>query len=85
MRARDDPGLQNDPAVTPVPLVSKPWPAAAIAGVFALLCASGIPGLGDTDPYRHLATAAEVWRTRFALRGLPFLPFTLLGDTGVDL
>ncbi len=58
--------------------------AAALAAAFALACASGIPGLGDTDPYRHLAYAAAVWRSGFALRGWPMLPFTLLGDTGVD-
>jgi hypothetical protein len=59
--------------------------AAVLAAAFALACASGIPGLGDNDPYRHLAYAAAVWRTGFTLRGWPMLPYTLLGDTGVDL
>jgi hypothetical protein len=59
--------------------------AAAVAFAFALTCASGIPGLGDTDPYRHLRYAIELWRSGLRLRGHPFLPFTLLGHTGVDL
>jgi hypothetical protein len=53
--------------------------------VFALCCASGIPGLGDTDPYRHLRYAIELWRSGLKLRGHPYVPFTLLGNTGVDL
>ena len=62
-----------------------PWMAAAAAFLYALACASGIAGLGDTDPYRHLAYAHALWISRFALHGFPFLPFTTLGTTGVDL
>jgi hypothetical protein len=61
----------------------------AIAGVlafaFAAACASGIAGLGDSDPYRHLQTARDLVESGFRLRGAPFLPFTLLGNSGVDL
>ena len=59
--------------------------AGALAFAFAAACASGIDGLGDGDPYRHLATARELVRSRFRMRGAPFLPFTLLADSGVDL
>jgi hypothetical protein len=60
--------------------------AAACGFAFALVCASGIAGLGDTDPYRHMRYAIELWRSGLRLRGHPFLPFTLLGGgSGVDL
>ena len=59
--------------------------AGALAFAFAAACASGIEGLGDSDPYRHLQTARDLVRSGFRLRGAPFLPFTLLGSSGVDL
>ncbi|MBS2029381.1 MAG: hypothetical protein JST54_15875 [Deltaproteobacteria bacterium] len=54
-------------------------------GAAALIVQSGMPGLPDSDPYRHMAYATELLRSGFALRGHPFLPLTLLGDSGVDL
>ncbi|HKD39878.1 MAG TPA: hypothetical protein VKB87_06255 [Myxococcaceae bacterium] len=59
--------------------------AAAIAFAFAIATGSGIEGLGDTDPYRHLEYAQQLWKSGFALRNHPFLPFTLLADPGADL
>ena len=59
--------------------------AAAIAFAFAIATGSGIEGLGDTDPYRHLEYARQLWKSDFALRNHPFLPFTLLADPGADL
>ena len=59
--------------------------AALLYAAAALVTQSGSPGLGDTDPYRHLAYADQLWRSGFTLRGHPFLPLTLLGDSGVDL
>ncbi len=59
--------------------------AGALAFAFAAACASGIAGLGDGDPYRHLQYARELVHSGFGLRGAPFLPFTLLGSSGVDL
>ena len=59
--------------------------AGALAFAFAAACASGIEGLGDSDPYRHLQTARDLVRTGFRLGGAPFLPYTLLGSSGVDL
>jgi hypothetical protein len=60
----------------------------AFAGLFAasvaLVCASGMPGLVDPDGFSHLAYARRLWQSGFSLRGHPFLPFTMLGDTGVD-
>ena len=45
----------------------------------------GNDALGDTDPYRHLQYAHQLWLSGFTLRGHPFLPFTALGKAGVDL
>jgi hypothetical protein len=59
--------------------------AGALAFAFAAACASGIAGLGDSDPYRHLQYARDLVHSGFRLRGAPFLPFTLLGSSGVDL
>jgi len=59
--------------------------AAGIAAIFALILGSGIEGLGDTDPYRHLEYARQLWRSGFALRNHPFLPLSLLADPGADL
>ena len=59
--------------------------AAGIASIFALASGSGIEGLGDTDPYRHLEYARQLWKSGFALRNHPFLPFSLLADPGADL
>ena len=76
---------------TPTSTGGRPpaWPhviaASGIAAALALVTALGIAGLGDTDPYRHLAYAHQLLESRFSLRGHPFLPFTTLGDSGVDL
>jgi hypothetical protein len=59
--------------------------AAGLAAGLALLCALGLDGLADTDPYRHLAYARQLWESHFTLRGHPHLPYTLLGQSGVDL
>lgn len=60
----------------------------ALAGLFAaavaLVCASGMPGLIDPDGFSHLAYTRRLWESGFSLRGHPFLPFTMLGDSGVD-
>jgi len=58
--------------------------AGTLAGACALAMASGIPGLGDSDPYRHLAYARALWESHLRLRGHPALPYTLLGHSGVD-
>jgi hypothetical protein len=63
----------------------SPWVAAGVAAGIAAATAWRIPGLGDTDPYRHLEYAHQLWLSRFQLRGHPFLPYTLLGESGVDL
>ncbi len=62
----------------------SPVAAGAVGAALALTLASGIAGLGDTDPYRHLVYAQRLMESGFTLRGHPFLPFTLLGDSGVD-
>lgn len=59
--------------------------AFALASAFALALASGLPGLADTDPYSHLEYTRLLWASGLKLRGHPFLPFTILGDSGVDL
>lgn len=68
------------------PTASRVVVTAALGGALvASASAAGIHGLGDTDPYRHLAYAHALWSSGFTLRGHPFLPFTLLGQSGVDL
>jgi hypothetical protein len=59
--------------------------AAAVAAALALVYASGVPGLSDSDPYSHLAYARALWESGLSLRGHPFLPLTILGKSGVDL
>ncbi len=78
-------GAADDRRLRPERLRHKALLAAALAAAVSLTSASGIVGLGDTDPYRHLAYARLLWQSGFKLRGHPFLPFTLLGETGVDL
>jgi hypothetical protein len=58
--------------------------AGLLAAAVALVCASGMPGLIDPDGFSHLAYARRLWESGFSLRGHPFLPLTMLGDTGVD-
>jgi hypothetical protein len=50
----------------------------------ALVCASGVPGLIDPDGFSHMAYARRLWESGLTLRGHPFLPFTMLGESGVD-
>jgi hypothetical protein len=59
--------------------------AALVAAALALARASGIRGLGDSDPYAHLEYARQLVSSGFALRGHPYLPFTRLGADGIDL
>jgi hypothetical protein len=63
----------------------RPFATALAAATVALAVAWGIQGLGDTDPYRHMEYAHQLWLSGLRLRGHPFLPFTTLGDSGVDL
>src|SRR6185295_14538883 len=70
--------------VPPGPRWASPGAAALVAALVALASASRMPGLGDSDPYRHMAYARMLVESGFALRGHPFLPFTLLGPTGAD-
>ena len=58
--------------------------AALFAAALAMVCASGMPGLIDPDGFSHMAYTRRLWESGFSLRGHPFLPFTMLGDTGVD-
>lgn len=59
--------------------------SAVAAGALSFIMGVGGSGFGDSDPYRHLRYARELWESGFTLRGHPFLPYTLLGTSGVDL
>ena len=61
------------------------WLAAACGAALALVCESGVPGLVDPDGFSHLAYARRLWQSGFSLRGHPFLPYTILGQSNVDL
>ncbi len=61
------------------------WLAAAGAAALAMVCESGVPGLVDPDGFSHLAYARRLVQSGFALRGHPFLPYTILGQSDVDL
>ncbi len=63
------------------------WRQALFAGAvaLALVGASGIPGLVDLDEFSHLSYARRLLDSGLRLRGHPFLPFTILGWSGVDL
>jgi hypothetical protein len=61
------------------------WLAAAGAAALALAWESGVPGLVDPDGFSHLAYARKLVESGFTLRGHPFLPFTILGQSDVDL
>ena len=71
------------------PSPASPWRQAALAAsaafAIALTLASSVPGLADTDPYSHLRYARQLWESGLSLRGHPFLPFTVLGDSGVEV
>src|SRR5260370_4059453 len=50
-----------------------------------MVCESGVPGLVDPDGFSHLAYARRLVQSGFALRGHPFLPYTILAQSNVDL
>jgi hypothetical protein len=59
---------------------------AALAGAAtAFACARGIPGIGAMAPYPHMRYAQQLWASGMTLRGHPFLPYSILGTSGVDL